>query len=365
VAELIGPKGNLLLLDPTGRVVEALLPKRLASRRLSPGDLYEPPPRPATNANEDRGLSVDELADQIERAERQFEFEASVARLAGVLARERKRLRKYLEKQRGEFANLPHAETLTRQAETLLAYLHLAKKGQTNVSLPNLYEADGAALVVPLDPAKSPKENAEAMFKTARRSRRKGEGLRARIAEMEAQEQKLTAIAAEIERATDLAGMARVEERMRAGGIKLAEERERQPAKAEKAKKSGAQPFVAADGAHIFVGRNARENEELTFHVARGNDYWLHTEGAAGSHVIIKLPPNGELSSETLLDAASLAVLHSSIKSAGGGSVIYTRCKNVRRPKNAPTGQVYAGSTRSIFIRLDEQRLARLYASRE
>ncbi len=364
VGELIGAKGNVMLLDPDGRVVESLLPKRLAMRRLKPGDNYEPPTPPQSISGPDRPFDLADIGQQLEQTEEEFELAALNTRLATVLSRECRRTRKYMEKLETELAGLPDVDQLTRQAETLLACLHLVKKGQTSATLPNLYETNGEALEVTLNPARSPKENAEALFKTARRARRKAEGLRGRITEASTREKCLAEWKRLLNEATDLVALSEVEQAMRNAGLFDKQEQPAPVARTKKREEPGPQPFVAADGARIYVGRNARENEEITFHVGRGNDYWLHVDGAPGSHVVVKLPASGELASETLLDAASLAVLHSSIKSAGGGSVLYTRCKHVRRPKNAPTGQVHAGATKAIFVRLDDQRIARLYASR-
>lgn len=363
VAELFGPKSNLFLLDPNGNVVEALASKRLKSRRLAVGESYQPAPPPATAQDRDRGFEPGEMARLFDEAEAAWERQTRANTLRSALTREQKRLRKYLQRLRDELAGLPDPEELRRQADLLLLHLSELKKGQNEAKLPDITQPEAPLVRIELDPTKTPQGNAEAMFKTARKTRRKKERLFGRIEEMETRHHLFDGLEKQLDSAESEEGLAETAERMAAAGIKIA--RPKTAVKKAKKRKEGATPFVAQDGARIYVGRNAKENDEFTFRLARGNDFWLHVEGGQGSHVIVKLPSKAELASETLLDAASLALLHSSFKSAGAGNVMYTRCKHVKRPKGAPAGRVLAGSTKTLFVRLDDQRITRLYDSRD
>jgi predicted ribosome quality control (RQC) complex YloA/Tae2 family protein len=363
VAELFGPQSNLLLLDPAGALVESLLDKRLPSRNLRPGEPYAPPAQAGQRGALDRGLPVGEMAAAFAQAEAEFETTTRRERLAGAIGREQKRLRKFADKLRAELATLPDHEQLTLHGQLLLAHLHRVKKGQTLVRLP-AWDDPGKAVEIPLDPARNPADNADRMFKSARRNRRKREDLSARLRDAEDRLLELEEAAAPLAAAGAEAEFAAIEARL--SELHVALERPRQaPPRQRDAAPAGPEPFVSADGARIFVGRSAEENDRLTFAVARGNDYWLHVEGSPGSHVVVKLPPSGELSSETLLDAASLAVLHSSLKTSGAGSVMYTRRKFLKKPKAAKAGLVYAGAAKSVFVRLDDARVKRLYDSRD
>ena len=112
----------------------------------------------------------------------------------------------------------------------------------------------------------------------------------------------------------------------------------------------------------ILVGRSARDNDALTFRVARGNDLWLHVRGMQGAHVVV--PGVGEAPDARLLgDAALLAVHFSSARGSDGVEVSWTRCKHVRRAKGAAPGSVFISQEKTLRARLDAERLAALLRS--
>jgi len=112
------------------------------------------------------------------------------------------------------------------------------------------------------------------------------------------------------------------------------------------------------------VGRSAEENEVVTFRIARGRDTWLHVRDRPGAHVVIRTTEGRPPPLETLLDAAILAVHHSSVRGAAGVDVAYTLRKHVRALKGAPRGTVSVAGERTLRVDPDPERLARLYATR-
>src|SRR5262249_43488995 len=116
--------------------------------------------------------------------------------------------------------------------------------------------------------------------------------------------------------------------------------------------------FTSSDGLPIFVGPNARENDELTFGLAKSEDLWLHARGTPGSHVVVRLAKGTEPPPETLRDAATLALLYSDLKKSGKGEVIYTRRKWVKKAKGQAAGAVIVTQKKTIYVKLDNQRLA-------
>jgi predicted ribosome quality control (RQC) complex YloA/Tae2 family protein len=115
--------------------------------------------------------------------------------------------------------------------------------------------------------------------------------------------------------------------------------------------------FTSTDGLPIFVGRNARENDELTFGLAKSNDLWLHARGTPGSHVVVRLDKGTDPPPETLRDAATLALLYSDLKKSGKGEVIYTRRKWVKKAKGQAPGAVVVTQEKSLHLSLDKTRL--------
>jgi len=118
--------------------------------------------------------------------------------------------------------------------------------------------------------------------------------------------------------------------------------------------------FLATSGAEIWVGRSARDNDELSMRLSRGNDVWLHTADAPGSHVVLRTEKGVDPSEEDVQDAAQLAVHFSPLRGARRTDVHVARCKEVHKPRGAKPGLVTLSGGRTRHVRLDEQRLRRL-----
>jgi hypothetical protein len=94
-------------------------------------------------------------------------------------------------------------------------------------------------------------------------------------------------------------------------------------------------------GFEILIGRGARENDELTFAVARASDRWLHVAGGtAGSHVVIRNPEQGEIPNAVIRRAAAFAAWYSKARDRAWVEVHHCRVADVRKPKGAPPGLV-------------------------
>lgn len=101
----------------------------------------------------------------------------------------------------------------------------------------------------------------------------------------------------------------------------------------------------------IWVGRSARDNDVLTFKLSSPRDFWLHVGGGSGSHVIVRNPDALErLPRDTLRYAAGLAARHSKAKNAGKVSVHVCTCRDVRKERGAPAGQVTLRRFRSLQV---------------
>ncbi len=120
--------------------------------------------------------------------------------------------------------------------------------------------------------------------------------------------------------------------------------------------------FESKEGLLILVGRNSRENLELTFKRARGNDLWMHVRGKPGAHVLIPLTTGKTASLETLLDAAALAIHFSDGADWGKTEVDYTHKKYVKRIRDS-TEASYTGN-KTLIAEPDSERLRRLLGRR-
>jgi predicted ribosome quality control (RQC) complex YloA/Tae2 family protein len=106
--------------------------------------------------------------------------------------------------------------------------------------------------------------------------------------------------------------------------------------------------FRSSDGYEIVVGRNDRENDALTFRVARPNDIWLHAGDYPGSHVLVRNPSRETVPHSTIIEAAELAAFYSQAKREGKASVHYTQKKFVSKPPRAKPGLVRLSSFKTV-----------------
>jgi predicted ribosome quality control (RQC) complex YloA/Tae2 family protein len=108
--------------------------------------------------------------------------------------------------------------------------------------------------------------------------------------------------------------------------------------------------FISSDGFEIVVGRNDRDNDAITFRVARPHEIWLHAADYPGSHTLIRNPSRVDLPHKTITEAAELAAFYSQAKGEGKAAVHYTQKKFVSKPPRAKPGLVRLSSFKTIFV---------------
>jgi predicted ribosome quality control (RQC) complex YloA/Tae2 family protein len=223
------------------------------------------------------------------------------------------------------------ATDLRRKAELLLAYQHQVTAGAECVELTGF---DGEPVTLVLEPRKSAVENAQALFDKARKRER-------RAAQADERERALEAERRELEKS--LARLGTLDEAaleaMHADLVPESEAQRTQP---------GAR-FTSPQGFEVLVGRNARENDLITFKLAKSRDVWLHAQGYPGSHVVVRAG-NREVPFETILFAAQLAAAYSKAGQSDNVPVDYTLRKYVWRPKGAPAGAVHFTQQKTVYV---------------
>ena len=103
----------------------------------------------------------------------------------------------------------------------------------------------------------------------------------------------------------------------------------------DKAPKITSRPFHyrSSDGYDIYVGKNNYQNEELTFKLASGNDWWFHAKGIPGSHVILKVQGQDEVPDRAFEEAGALAAYYSKGRDNDKVEVDYIQKKHIKKPK--------------------------------
>ncbi len=280
-------------------------------------------------------------------------------RRLGQLSKAIKKTKKRIEALRCDLDKAEQFREYGRYGELLKANLGQVQKGQTTITLVDYYDPAMSALTLPLDPAKSPQANLMEYFHKHRKFQSAEATIRPRLQaterELKAQQEERLAIQRGAQEPAPMASPSR------AGRISHTPPSLPDAKNARPPRKTGPfRRFTSADGTPIYVGRNARENDELTFKLAKSDDLWLHAHGTPGCHVVVRLERGAEVPAETLRDAATLALLYSDLKKSGKGDVIYTRRKYVRKAMGQAPGAVTVAQEKSIFVTLDRTRLARL-----
>ncbi len=234
-------------------------------------------------------------------------------------------------------ADLPapgEVDALRVQAAWLLALQQRITPDQRVLAVGS-EETGDAPLAIPLDSTRTPVQQAEALFKRAGKLERAALFIPTRRAQLQNDLDYIAQLEADLAQAQSQPEIAAVGQALAAAGL-LPHTKAAKPARA--APPAGPRRYVLA-GCTILVGRNAQQNDRLTFTVAKPDDYWMHVRGAPGSHVLVHCP-QGEPSTDTLAVAARLAGHFSTLRGERAVDVIVTQRRHVTRPRAGRPGQV-------------------------
>ncbi len=254
------------------------------------------------------------------------------------------RLTRKLAIQEKELAATQDRERLRQLGDILTANLHRVTKGQTVISCEDFYDEDMGMVDIPLSPILSPQQNAAKFYKDYTRMKNAEKELNKQMEIARQEREYLQSVLEELNRAETEAELEEIRQELQAGGYLKADTGK----KRMKQSKLAPMRFESTDGYPIFVGRNNRQNDELTFRSAPKDDLWLHASKVHGSHVIIACagvtPPD-----DTITQAAQLAAYYSE---AGGGqnvAVDVTPVKQVKKLPGAKPGMVIYHSYNTVI----------------
>lgn len=284
----------------------------------------------------------------------------TLARQCSHAVQRRTRLAATLER---DLQKASDAERLRHEGELLKGSLHAIPAAADHVEVDDWM--DGTRRRIALDPTKSALENMQDRFARYRKWVRGLPQIEARLEATWAAIERLQVVANDL--AEPIAGapeaasarLDALEQVLRSEGVL--------PQTAAVQRQVDARlpyrTFRTADGTEILVGRSARDNDALTFRVARGADLFFHARDVSGSHVILRKVGRAPPSGEAMLDAASLAALHSKARGETLIDVLWTEKKHVKKARGAAPGSVLTAAPRNLLVRHDDARIARLYAS--
>lgn len=359
IVAMTGRTADLLVLDAGDRIMASLDGQGLRGRAYLPQlrDLPEPasgePPRPEQGTDQPFPLSF-ELETRYHRQEAESIRSAVERQRLAALRRSLKRLSRRREALQQDLEKATRYRDYGRYGELLKANLGHLKKGFEQVTVVDYFDPALPELTLPLDPSKGLQANMDDYFKKHRKFLAAEQEIRPRLTETGREIERLRAEQQALEAGTwqPPATQPAPARRQPASA--------RPPAAGPPGRSGPYRRFTSSDGLPIYVGRNAKENDELTFKFAQSDDLWLHARGMPGSHVVVRLPKGADTPPETLRDAATLALQYSDLKKSGKGEVIYTRRKWVKKLKGQPPGTVAVTQEKTVFVQLDRARLERL-----
>ena len=241
------------------------------------------------------------------------------------------RLRRKLALQQKELEATYDRERLRQLGDILTANLGRVTKGQTEIQCEDFYDEDMKPVTIPLSPILSPQQNAAKFYKDYTRMKNAEKELTRQLALGNEELLYLESVLEELNRADTEAELEEIRQELQSGGYL------RPDTGRKKMKQSKLAPmrFESTDGFVIYVGRNNRQNDELTFRLARKDDIWCHASKVHGSHVIIscggRTPPDN-----TITQAAQLAAYYAE---TGGGQNIPVDVTPVKQVKKIPSGK--------------------------
>lgn len=226
--------------------------------------------------------------------------------------------------------------------DLLNTYGYSLKGGESSFTTENFYD-DNKEITIPLDKNKSAKENAKKYYDKYAKLSRTTKALSEEILKTKNDIEHLQSIQTALEVSSDDESLSQIrQELVDFGYIKKHSSAKKQ--------KIASHPYhyISSDGYDIYVGKNNYQNEELTFKVATGNDWWFHAKGIPGSHVILKSNNEDELPDRAYEEAAALAAFYSKAKDADKVEVDYIQKKNIKKVAGAAPGFVIYHSNWSM-----------------
>ena len=255
------------------------------------------------------------------------------------------RLRRKMAIQEKELAETFDRERLRQLGDIVTANIHRIQRGQTILEAEDFYDEEMKLIQIPLSNTLSPQQNAAKFYKDYSRMKNAEKELTRQLELGEIELTYLLSVLDELNRAASEQELEEIRQELQQGGYVKAESGK----KRIKQSKLPPMRFESTDGVTIYVGRNNRQNDELTFKMARKDDLWLHAQKVHGSHVIIacggKTVPD-----DTVTQAAQLAAYYAEATGGQNIPVDVTPVKQVKKTPAGKPGMVIYHTYRTVIV---------------
>lgn len=350
IVQLTGRSANLFLLDENDFILESLRENSGEGQQIA--DRYAPPVHPSKTQTEEEifpknnfetlSESLDVYYQNLE-AEKDFQSRAKSAE--AKIKSEIKKRENLIKKLKYDLENHGDAEKWKRFGDLILANLATAERRGDKIFVIDYFDENLPKIEIETEVNLSLTEASEKFFKRYTKARNAREEISKRLEIADSEIEKLAEQKAEIETAIAEKNV---------DFFAIEEPTDNKNARKKESKnlenKSKARNFVSSEGFEILVGKGARDNDFLTFRVAKSNDLWLHAADYPGSHVVVKSKNKQEIPNKTLIEAAQLAAFYSQAREESKVAVHYTLRKFVHKPKGAVAGLVNLASFKTILV---------------
>lgn len=312
---------------------------------FSPADLRHIEGTKATYA------TLGELLDRVffARAERD-RVKQQAGDLERWLSNEIDKLRLKLKKLDQDYARASKLDEFQLFGELLMASLYKFEKGVERVTVENYYTGD--QVTIPVSPRKTPIENAQSYYTKYNKAKNALVMIEEQKQKTEDEIQYFEMLSQQVQQAAPADIEEIREELAEQGYLRLrASKKKKKPTKPEPEK------FISSTGIPISVGKNNKQNDYLTFKLAKKSDTWLHTKDIPGSHVVIHTDQPDET---TLHEAAVLSAYFSKARESSSVPVDYTEIRQVKKPNGAKPGFVIYFEQKTLYVTPDEQIILQL-----
>jgi predicted ribosome quality control (RQC) complex YloA/Tae2 family protein len=253
--------------------------------------------------------------------------------------------RRTIEKVVEEIENNQRAQQYEIFGSILMANLNLIEKGLEEVELVNVFSERGEKIKIKLDPSLSPVENAQMYFEKAKKTRASLKIAQERLERLKFEIKQLENLLDELASCENFDALKKFKEK------NLEELKKFGIVKDKIVEKIGGKfrRFIVDGGFEVWVGKDAKSNELLTFKFSDKEDLWFHARGTSGAHVVLKTGRR-QPSKKAIEQAGSIAAYFSQAKTSRLVPVVVTKRKYVRKPKGAPEGTVTVEREEVIMV---------------
>ncbi|MEO6588101.1 MAG: NFACT family protein, partial [Pyrinomonadaceae bacterium] len=351
IVQLTGRSANIFLLDENQIILDSLRENKGSGQEIA--ERYLPPDRPENFRLDETvfpQFDFQSLSEALDvyylklDAEKSFQIKAKSAE--AKIKQEIKKRENLVRKLKQDLENHGDAEKWKRCGDLILANLANAKRFDDKIIVTDYFDENLPEIEIAAEVNLTLTEASEKYFKKYTKARNAKDEIFKRMEIVRKELEKLFEERAKIESAIE-----EKDEEFFKSDETPANKHSRKKDSKNTETKSKSRNFQSSEGYEIFVGKGAKDNDFLTFRVAKSSDLWLHAADYPGSHVVIKSRNREEIPQKTLIEAAQLAAFYSQARTESKVAVNFTLKKFVHKPKGAVAGLVNLASFKTVLVK--------------